>query len=181
MIGLDHFARAGDELACAVREGTLRRNFMGYATHTGEDMLAFGVSSIGRIGRDFAQNVKTTDEYEAAIDSGNLPVQRGMRLSDEDLARERVIQSVMCYGIADCAELESRGVDVLADENTRRRLEELEADELIERHANQIRVTALGRYFLRNVAMVFDGYLGKAPAADPGNGSPVQIRFSRTV
>ncbi|NIP74360.1 MAG: coproporphyrinogen III oxidase, partial [Gammaproteobacteria bacterium] len=45
-IGLDHFALEDDDLAVAFREGTMRRNFMGYTTQAGTDLLAFGVSAI---------------------------------------------------------------------------------------------------------------------------------------
>jgi oxygen-independent coproporphyrinogen-3 oxidase len=182
MIGLDHFAKRSDELATAAENGTLRRNFMGYTTHAGEDMLAFGVSSIGRIGRDFAQNVKTTDEYEAALGAGRLPIERGLRMSDDDLVREWIIQSIMCYGQIDLSAAAARGVDALADAAVRVGLEELKRDGLIEWRGRTLHVTRLGRYFLRNVAMIFDAYLGRPATVSAGaNGKPVALRFSRTV
>jgi oxygen-independent coproporphyrinogen III oxidase len=181
MIGLDHFARKSDELATAAAIGALRRNFMGYTTHAGDDMLGFGVSSIGRVGRDFAQTIKTTGEYEDALEAGRLPIERGLRLSNEDLAREWVIQSIMCYGEVDLGEAESRGVDALGDSGVRARLQELEGDGLVEWSGRTLRVTVRGRYFLRNVAMVFDAYLGRAAVLPAVNRQSVELRFSRTV
>jgi oxygen-independent coproporphyrinogen III oxidase len=195
MVGLDHFARKTDELADAMRDGTLQRNFMGYTTRggTGSSLLSFGASSISRIGRDFAQNVKTTQEYEARLAAGRLPVHRGMRLSDDDLAREHIIQRLMCYGSIDLAEVERRfGIDVAGSltHDARAQLEEFARDHLIEFSGTQLRVLALGRYFLRNIAMVFDAYLNAAPARGPAapatgeeesDSALVQIRFSRTV
>jgi oxygen-independent coproporphyrinogen III oxidase len=190
MIGLDHFARKTDELALAMRDGTLQRNFMGYTTRagTGASLLSFGASSISRIGRDFAQNVKTTHEYEARLSAGRLPVHRGMRLSDDDLAREHIIQRLMCYGSIDLGEVQRRfGVDVAGSlsAEARNQLAGFAGDGLIEQNGDEVRVLPLGRYFLRNIAMVFDAYLGKGPPAPSVEGrageEPVQIRFSRTV
>jgi oxygen-independent coproporphyrinogen-3 oxidase len=186
MIGLDHFAKSTDELAIAAREGTMQRNFMGYTTRAGSDLLAFGVSSISRVGRDFAQNVKTTADYERIMDTdGALPIERGLRLSDDDLLRESLIQRLMCYGQVDFAALETEhGVDLLGDERTARKLDELLGDGLIDLTDRRLRITDLGRFFLRNIAMVFDAYLGKPSSEAPSNGrddKPVQLRFSRTV
>lgn len=181
MVGMDHFARRTDELSVARRGGTMQRNFMGYTTRAGFDLLAFGVSAISRVGRDFAQNLKTTEEYAAAVAAGRLPICHGMRLSDDDLLRERVIQSVMCYGEVslDRVHRES-GLDLLETKRTRAALKELKDDGLVECDGRTLRVTPLGRYFLRNIAMVFDAYLDRPAVAVEGE-RPVQIRFSRTV
>jgi oxygen-independent coproporphyrinogen-3 oxidase len=187
LIGMDHFAKRTDELSIARREGTMQRNFMGYTTRAGRDLLAFGVSAISRVGRDFAQNDKETGGYSRAARAGKLPVRHGMRLSDEDLMRESVIQSLMCYGSADLDRVQrEHGVDLLAGAAAQKSLAELEGDGLVEwggqYGGRQLRVTVLGRYFVRNIAMMFDGYLGKAPSvvAESG-GQVVQVRFSKTV
>jgi oxygen-independent coproporphyrinogen-3 oxidase len=73
-IGMDHFALPGDELAVAQRQGRLQRNFQGYSTFAGADMLGIGVSAIGRVGPSYYQNEKRLDDYEAALDAGRLPV-----------------------------------------------------------------------------------------------------------
>jgi oxygen-independent coproporphyrinogen III oxidase len=181
LIGLDHFAKGTDELSHARDEGTLQRNFMGYTTRAGRDLLAFGVSSISRVGRDFAQNLKTTEEYAEAVEAGRLPIERGLRLSDEDLARERAIQSLMCYGSVDLSWIAVEfGIDLLAKPGSRERLAALAQDGLVEWSEQRVRATALGRYFLRNIAMVFDAYLG-IPVQEEVRGKPVQVRFSNSV
>jgi len=73
-IGMDHFAKPDDELAVAQREGTLYRNFQGYSTHAGCDLVAMGVTSIGMVGDSYSQNVRTNDEYYERIDAGRIPV-----------------------------------------------------------------------------------------------------------
>lgn len=179
MIGMDHFAKATDELSLARRDGSMQRNFMGYTTRAGCDLLAFGVSAISRVGRDFAQNAKTTEEYAAAVERGELPICHGMRLSDEDVVRESVIQQIMCYGRVDL-DVAGSGLDLLASDRAAAVLRELIGDGLVTLRGRVLDVTPLGRYFVRNIAMVFDGYLGRPPAA-AGEGRPVQVRFSKTV
>lgn len=203
MIGMDHFARHDDELSIAQRDGTMQRNFMGYTTRAGCDLLAFGVSAISRVGRDFAQNAKTTVEYGLRIDAGASPVVHGMRLSDEDAQREAIIQSVMCYGEVSLATPPATstptptttptttstagGVDPLSSERTLAGLAELERDGLVTwgdggREGRRLRVTPRGRYFLRNIAMTFDPYLASPPPPETSStGQVVQIKFSRTV
>ncbi len=183
MIGMDHFAKSTDELSLARRDGTMQRNFMGYTTRSGCDLLSFGVSAISRVGRDFAQNPKTTAEYTERIESGRSPVVHGMRLSDDDAMRESVIQRVMCYGEVDLDEVKAaHGVDLLASQTTRDGLRELEDDGLVTWSGRTLRVTPMGRYFVRNIAMTFDPYLAKAPEPErSASGQTVQVKFSRTV
>jgi oxygen-independent coproporphyrinogen-3 oxidase len=181
MIGLDHFAKGTDELAQAQRDGSLQRNFMGYTTRAGRDLMAFGVSSISRVGRDFAQNVKTTEEYQEAVAAGRLPIERGMRLSDDDVAREAAIQSLMCYGRVDLAEVRRRtGLDLLAGRGVAERLGALHEDGLVDWDQDTLTATDMGKFFLRNIAMVFDAYLGR-PVQEEVRGKTVQIRFSNSV
>jgi hypothetical protein len=51
------------------------------------DLLAFGISAIGKVGPTYSQNVKTLDEYYDLLDSGTLPVFRGIELNADDLLR----------------------------------------------------------------------------------------------
>ncbi len=170
-IGMDHFALADDELAQARRAGTLRRNFMGYTTRAGTDLLGLGASAISRIGRDFAQSAKAVPEYAAQIEQGRLPVVAGMELSEDDLARERAIQSIMCYGESELPRL-SNGTVAQLSPRSWQQLAELERDALVRREGSRVVVTPRGRYFLRNVAMAFDAYL---------DGEEAAAQFSRTA
>ncbi|EGH00289.1 Coproporphyrinogen III oxidase2C oxygen-independent [gamma proteobacterium IMCC2047] len=90
-IGMDHFAKPDDELTIAQQQGKLQRNFQGYATHGGCDMIAMGVSSISAIDNVYAQNFKDINDYQAAIDAGKLPVNKGFTLNDDDILRKTVI------------------------------------------------------------------------------------------
>jgi oxygen-independent coproporphyrinogen-3 oxidase len=184
MIGLDHFAKATDELAQAAQDGTMQRNFMGYTTRAGCDLLAFGPSAISRVGRDFAQNFKGLEDYENHVDGGRLPIERGMRLSDDDLVREHVIQTIMCYGRVDFDKVQKMfSADLLQDEKIRAGLAAAESDGLIEWSGagRVLKVTPTGRFFLRNIAMSFDAYLGKPTGHTMIKGAPVQLKFSKTV
>lgn len=97
-VGMDHFALPDDSLAIAKRQGRLHRNFQGYSTQPDCDLIALGVSAIGKVGATYSQNVKTLEEYYDAIDGDALPVQRGLALSRDDLVRRAVIMSIMCQG-----------------------------------------------------------------------------------
>jgi oxygen-independent coproporphyrinogen-3 oxidase len=172
-IGMDHFARAGDELALALAAGTLGRNFQGYTTHAGLDLYGFGVSAIGQVGNTYAQNRKSREAWRAALDAGHPPVARGLRLTDDDRLRRAVIMELMCRFALDRRALGQRfGIDVddyFADEF--RRLEPLAADGLVTITPDRIHVTPAGRLLVRNIAMTFDAYLAGDPAP----------RYSRTV
>jgi len=157
-IGLDHFAKPGDELAIALREGTLHRNFQGYSTRGGASLYSFGVSSISSTGDSYRQNLKTLEEWRAALDAGRLPTERGLRLSDEDLRRREIIMRLMCDRRLDFDAL-TRSLRV----DFRKRyaaeiasLTDLEADGIVVRTPDGVTVTPLGAPLLRVVAMRFD-------------------------
>ena len=162
-IGMDHFARPNDELCVAQRNRTLHRNFQGYTTKAGSDLLGMGVSSISGLDRVYAQNYRGLEDYYAAIDRDTLPTMRGMHLNDDDVVRRAAISKLLCHCMLHKREFESEfniAFDTyFAGEMTR--LESLRADGLVDLTADVIRVTMLGRIFIRNVGMVFDRYLQK--------------------
>lgn len=157
-IGMDHFAVEGDALVAAMRAGTLQRNFMGYTTHAGLDQVGIGVSAIGYFGGVYAQDEKERPEWEAAIDDGRLPVVRGFVLSEDDRVRRGVIMDLFCNFRTTLPE----GVDFAAE---LARLAPFQADGLVVVEGREIRVTALGRHFIRNVCATFDRYLEADAAA----------------
>ncbi len=163
-IGMDHFAKPGDELARAQAAGRLHRNFQGYTTRPECDLLAFGISAIGKLGRTYSANVKTLDEYYALLDRGVLPVKRGYELDDDDIVRRDAIARLMCDFVLRPADLERRhGIrfaDAFAAELEA--LAPLAADGLVEIAPDAIRVTARGRLLVRPVAMLFDRHLREA-------------------
>jgi len=160
-IGMDHFAKPDDELAVAQRQGRLQRNFQGYSTHPECDMLALGISAIGRIGPTYYQNLKTLEEYYTALDAGRLPVWRGLELTKDDLVRRAVIQALACHFRLSIESIELSYLVGFAKyfsaeiEDLRR----LEEDGLVELQPDWIVVTPKGRLLVRVVCMVFDRYL----------------------
>ena len=160
-VGMDHFALPTDALAVAKRQGRLHRNFQGYSTQPDCDLIALGVSSIGRVGPTFSQNVKTLDEYYDLLNQGRLPVVRGMALSRDDLVRRTVIMALMCQG---SVLFESVELAHLVDfkQYFAPEMESLAAMQeqgLLTMDDTGIHVTELGWFFVRGVAMVFDKYL----------------------
>ena len=165
-IGMDHFALPEDELARAKRTGKLQRNFQGYSTMAGLDLVGLGLSAIGRIGRVYVQNAKTLNEYYAALDQGRLPVAAGLVMSNDDRVRADVINRLMCYDEVQFAEVEhSHHIDFreyFAPELER--LQEQARDGLVVLETDRIRVLPAGRFLLRRLAMTFDAYLPRQPA-----------------
>jgi oxygen-independent coproporphyrinogen III oxidase len=160
-IGMDHFALPDDALAVAKRQGRLHRNFQGYSTQADCDLIALGVSSIGRIGATYSQNAKTLDEYADLLDQGHFPVARGLALTRDDLIRRSVIMALMCQGHL---QFESITLAWLVDFKTffaaeLRQLEDMQAQGLVQLSETGIQVTAMGWFFVRGVAMVFDRYV----------------------
>jgi oxygen-independent coproporphyrinogen-3 oxidase len=172
-IGMDHFARPGDELAVAQANRTLQRNFQGYSTHAGAHLCAFGMSAISQSEGAYWQNEKKLENYHAAVDASRLPVARGCRVTFDDKIRRAAIMEVMCNLGLDYGRLSQRfGID--AKEYFRGEIEglgEFEADALLQQSADGFTITDLGRLLVRNIAMRFDAYL-------PGTR---EQRFSRTI
>lgn len=160
-IGMDHFALPEDALAVAKRQGRLHRNFQGYTPQPDSDLVAVGVSAIGRIGATYNQNVKTIDAYCEALDRGELPIERGLCLTRDDMIRRAAIGAIMCAGQLSFAPFgQAWLIDVqqyFAPELAQ--LRALQSDGLVHLDEQSITVTATGWYLVRIIAMVFDRHL----------------------
>ncbi|PVB62905.1 oxygen-independent coproporphyrinogen III oxidase [Labrenzia sp. 011] len=170
-IGLDHFARPDDSMAIALANGSLKRNFQGYTTDQGEQLIGFGVSSIGRLSAGYIQNQTDVGNWQRSIEAGKLPVSKGLALSADDRMRARIIEDLMTNYACDltpvCQEFGHTPQD-LAD--ALRALEELAADGLVrlDRGANdnaKVEVTEAGRPYVRLAAAAFDAYLADSQAS----------------
>lgn len=160
-IGMDHFAKPDDAMSMALFDGTLQRNFQGYSTLKGLQLHGFGMSSISHVNDLYLQNQKELDPYYAAIDRLKLPLMRGYMMTTEDRIRYEAIMHIMCNLYIDYAVLsELLGLDFAAHfADGLASLGDLEDDGLVMREPGGLRVTPLGRLFIRIVAMRFDGYL----------------------
>ncbi len=175
MIGMDHFAKPTDELFLAIEKGELHRNFQGYTTKGGSDLIGVGLTSISELDGCYSQNYKEMDKYEAAIDSDKLPVHRGIALTEDDKIRKKAIMDLMgnftlkfdaldkAFGINSKEYFK----DALSN------LSEFEADGLLKLTDSGIEVSPTGRMIIRNIAMSFDAYL----TSDDAN----KNKFSKTV
>jgi oxygen-independent coproporphyrinogen-3 oxidase len=173
-IGMDHFARPGDELARARRNRTLHRNFQGYTTKAGTDLIGLGMSAIGSIGDAYVQNRRELPAWRERVQAEGCATFRGFRLTFDDRLRRRVIGALLCHGVVVKREIEA-AFGIAFDEYFADALERLApcaADGLVELAPDEVRATILGRLFLRNLAMPFDAHLPE------GAEKPV---FSRTL
>jgi oxygen-independent coproporphyrinogen-3 oxidase len=162
-IGMDHFAKPGDELATAQQNRTLHRNFQGYTTKAGADLYGMGITAISGIQNAYAQNQRDIPTWEKAVNERGIATMRGYHLSEDDRLRRTVISRLLCHTIVLKDEISQEfQIDFdhyFADEL--QRLEPFREDGLILLNPDEIRTTALGRIFIRNAAMLFDPYLEK--------------------
>ena len=175
-IGMDHFAKPGDELAVAQERRSLHRNFQGYTTKAGADLYGMGVSAISAIGSTYAQNYRELPRYRETVDRRGIATMRGYRLSEDDRLRRALITRLLCHAVIRKSEI-SREFGIDFDDYFAAELARLHpflADRLIELNPDEIRVTFLGRIFIRNLAMIFDPYLEKQHLAE-------QPLFSKTL
>ncbi len=172
-IGMDHFAKPDDELAIAQREGTLYRNFQGYSTHAACDLIGLGVTSIGMVGNTYSQNEKDLESYYQKIDVGQLPIFRGMELSDDDQLRRDVITQLICLFSLDIAVIEKQYSIQFKEyfSMEQSELAQLEKDGLIEYDDQKITVLPAGRFLIRNICMAFDKYMRNKKG----------VRFSKVI
>lgn len=164
-IGMDHFARADDELAVAQQEGQLHRNFQGYSTHAYCDLIGLGASAIGNVADCYSQNVKHVKTYDTSLGDGVLPIARGIELSMDDKLRRDVIQHLMCDGTVVFDALERKYAIGFQDyfDSELRALKPLTQDGLVAVGTDSISVTPCGRLLIRVIASIFDRYLGLLP------------------
>jgi len=174
-VGFDHFARPNDELARALAEDRIHRNFMGYTVMPAADQVGVGVTSIGDVAGSYAANIKKLPAYKRSIDAGHLPVDRGLIRTAEDELRRAVIHRIICTLQLDFGWVETEfAID--PREHFTDALEQLVPmadDGLVEINPNGLTVTPRGRFFLRNLCMPFDAYLGEQREDGPV--------YSRTV
>lgn len=162
-IGMDHFARPWDELSKAMHSGDLHRNFQGFSTLSGLDMMAFGMSGIAQMGSAYLQRHRDKRDWAKSVEVNQSEFGRGYFLSKDDEIRKKVIMDTMCSGVVDWDEI---GMMFQIDarfyfEKEISKLSDFEVDGLLVQGHRGFIVSTLGRLFLRNIAMNFDAYLPK--------------------
>ena len=159
-VGLDHFARAGDPMARALDDGSLRRNFQGYTVDPAPVLLGFGASAIGSLAEGYVQNLVPIKGYADAVAAGRLPVARGVEVDDEDRLRRDVVERLMCDSAIDLgAVCRAHGAAAGHFDTELHSLRRFERDGLLTISGHRIHLTAAGAPFVRNVCAVFDSYL----------------------
>ena len=161
MVGMDHFAKPDDELFAAISKGELHRNFQGYTTKGGANLIGIGLTSIGEGSMYYAQNTKDMKVYEEKIDAGKLPFEKGVNLSDDDYLRKAVIMELMANFSIDIKRVELEHDIVFAEyfADALVELEEFVDGGLVTLTDEKISVSPTGTLLIRNIAMPFDAYM----------------------
>ena len=175
MVGMDHFAKEDDELFKAIEKGELHRNFQGYTTKGGADLIGIGVTSIGDGVDYYAQNYKDLKQYEEALDKGKLPTFKGYKLSADDQLRQFVIMELMSNFSLNIKRVEDKfNIDFFNYfKEDLSALDEFIEAELMTLDEGFIKVNQTGAMLIRNICMPFDAYLKKVPEN--------KRRFSKTI
>ena len=163
MVGMDHFAKPEDELFKAIAKGELHRNFQGYTTKGGADLIGVGLTSIGETDEAYMQNYKDLKSYEKAVDEGKIPVFRGVILSEEDKIRKYVIMEMMANFSFDIKRFEKKFnlnfFEKFKDEI--KELQEFVDEGLVEITPEKISINKTGSLLIRNIVLPFDEYFKK--------------------
>lgn len=172
-VGMDHFALPDDPLVLAQNDGSLQRNFQGYSTLGGCDLIGMGASAISQVGGIYAQNAASNAEWEQRIEDSGSAISRGYEVTDDDRIRGAIIQKLMCHGRIDIAALEHRyGIDFAQYfSELQPSLAQMANDGLLRAGKRVIELSDSGRYLMRSVAVLFDAHRGPASAT----------RFSRAI
>lgn len=162
-IGMDHFAKPADELAVAQRNGTLYRNFQGYATHADCDLIGLGITSISKIANSYSQNLRTLDAYYSRLESGHAALFRGLELTTDDILRRDIITRLICHFKLDITAIEENYTIDFQDyfSSEQEPLKKLQDDGLLAFDRHGIDVQPAGKLLIRNICMVFDAYAQK--------------------
>jgi oxygen-independent coproporphyrinogen-3 oxidase len=162
-IGLDHFTLPTDDMATALREGRLHRNFQGYTTDDGAVLLGFGAGAVGQLPQGYVQNENQIDAYSDAIASGKLATAKGYALTEDDKLRAEIIERIMCDFSVDlgavCARHGSRA-DAMLDSAPR--LKELVSDGVVKLDGTSLQVAENSCLLVRSVAAAFDAHLDQS-------------------
>ena len=165
-VGLDHYAKPQDDMAKALKSRTLHRNFQGYCTReTTGQVYAFGVTGISQLENVYAQNARTVDDYLKSIDKGEIRIEKGYSLSRTEKIIRQIINEIMCNQylswnkIADSFSTTTAEIQKIVEFNPNK-LESFKADNLLDYNSDEIEITDLGRFFLRNIAALFDSCKG---------------------
>lgn len=158
MLGIDHFARPGDSLAVAARNGRMRRNFQGYTDDDCPALVGLGASAISRLPQGFVQNEATTAAYQAAVREGRLAAHRGFAFGIDDRLRGRAIEMLMCDFRIDMPALHAAFGDFAAHLRPICQRVAAQFEGAVELNGDDLWIRPEARVLTRLIAMEFDAY-----------------------
>lgn len=154
-IGFDHYALPHDSLAIASDGGQLKRNFQGFTDDRADVLVGLGASAVSQFPHLLVQNEKNAGRYKVRVSSGLLPAERGVRRTEGDRLRGRIIEGLLCNGKAQTGGL--------LDQDLLHKLKPFMERGLVTIEKGRLRLPDYGRPYARVIASMFDNY--RQPAA----------------
>ena len=152
-VGMDHFCLEDEALYQAYKEGRMHRNFMGYTPNYTKCSIALGASSISDSWSMYIQNEKHVEDYEQKVNSGVLPIIKGHKLTPSETMMRQHILNLMCK---DTTRWDQNSKDAISITPFLSNLDALVEDGLVIYNNNQIKITDLGKFFIRNICSAVD-------------------------
>lgn len=163
-IGMDHFCLEDEALHQSYLSGKMHRNFMGYTHNYTKCSIALGASSISDSWSMYVQNEKQIEAYQDKVNQGLLPIIKGHKLNDSEQMMRKHILNLMCK---DYTSWKNDSRDGIAIKPFLNNLDELVKDGLVNYDSNRIKVTQIGKFFIRNICSaidpIFQGFSSENP------------------
>lgn len=153
-IGFDHFAKADDPLAIASKNQEVKRSFQGYSCESADAIIGLGCSSISTLPQGYVQNNPEPGAWGRAIEASEFAIVRGVKCTDEDLLRRELIYRLLSDFEINLDDF--GGVDKYQNELAS--LRQAADNSLASIDGEHIRISEIGKPFVRLVAQYFDEY-----------------------
>ena len=159
--GYETYVLPNDPIDKAMQEKKALFNSLGVQKGAANNFVAVGSSGQGCLGNEYySQNFYSMNLYKKSLDEGKLPIYRGMKLSEDDKIRRKLMNDVRTYFKIDFKEIENKLKIKFKDYFSKelKGLAEHIKDGLVIISNNDLIITEIGANFAPQIANVFDRY-----------------------
>tara|TARA_B100000787_G_scaffold155781_1_gene131478 strand:+ start:4650 stop:6059 length:1410 start_codon:yes stop_codon:yes gene_type:complete len=159
--GFESYALPGDPLAKSITDKKAVYNSLGTQKGEATNFIAVGSSAHGVLNDLFYwQNFYEPNLYREAIDNGQFPIYRGIKMSKDDSIRREVIRHIRTFFHVEFDFFEKKHNLNFKNyfEKELKNIKTFVNDGLVEVHEKNFVLTSLGEHFSPQVANIFDTY-----------------------